>query len=362
MCVKIPAFASFVAVLFVEIAACQRAEPASTPFVAPTPTSASPRASSRVRSRVLRVGFTVSNLDRAVRALEALEFRRISDHEPPRESLSTLYGLPNTRARVAELSLGSETVELTECLTNAGRAIPTDSHSNDAWFQHLAIVVRDMDGAFARVSRHSEGPERAFGPLSSMPQTIPLSNAAAGGIRAFYFRDADAHNLELIWFPTGKGQPHWQRPGTELFLGIDHTAIAVSDGERGKLVYGALGFQVVGTSLNFGAEQQALSGVPGARVAITGLRDTSGPGVELLSYLAPTNGRRAPVDGTPCDLWHWETTIAVDSIEAALTELRPQGITASSPSITTFADDALGYRRAVLVHDPDGHALRLVQP
>ncbi|HTQ06150.1 MAG TPA: hypothetical protein VMI54_19950 [Polyangiaceae bacterium] len=309
-------------------------------------------------SRVVRVGFTVSNLDRTLAALRTLDFAVEAVGEPATDGLSALYALPGVRARVAEVALGSQRVELTECTTRRGRAIPADSRSNDAWFQHMAIVVRDMDAAYARVFADAH----SFHRLSPAPQTIPLSNPAAGGIRALYFRDADNHNLELIWFPSGKGDPVWQAPGTALFLGVDHSAIAVTDPVRSRAAYQTLGFSVAGTSFNFGAEQEALSGVSGARVAITGLRDEAGPGVEFLSYLAPAGGRRAAADSTPCDLWHWEITVAVPSLDAALSALATRGLEARSSAIATFPDASLGYRRAALVEDPDGHALRLVEP
>ena len=46
-----------------------------------------------------------------------------------------------------------------------------------------------------------------------------------------------------------------------------------------------------------------MSAVPGAHVRITTLRARSGPGVELLHYLMPTDGRPMPADTTAADLW-----------------------------------------------------------
>ena len=48
------------------------------------------------------------------------------------------------------LQLGQQRVELVE---RAGRPVPGDSRSNDLWFQHLAIVVSDIDRAYAAVMR-----------------------------------------------------------------------------------------------------------------------------------------------------------------------------------------------------------------
>jgi hypothetical protein len=47
--------------------------------------------------------------------------------------------------------------------------------------------------------------------VSTGPQTIPATNLAAAGVKAFYFHDPDGHNLELIYFPKGKGQEKWQQ-------------------------------------------------------------------------------------------------------------------------------------------------------
>ncbi len=44
--------------------------------------------------------------------------------------------------------LGDETLELTEYLNSNSRPIPVGSRSNDRWFQHIAIIVSDMDKAF----------------------------------------------------------------------------------------------------------------------------------------------------------------------------------------------------------------------
>ena len=74
----------------------------------------------------------------------------------------------------------------------------------------------------------------------------------------------------------------------KLFLGIDHTAIVISDTDASLRFYrDVLGLQVVGESENYGPEQERLNNVFGARLRITSLRAASGPGVEFLEYLAP---------------------------------------------------------------------------
>src|SRR5437762_9522131 len=148
-----------------------------------------------------------------------------------------------------------------------------------------------MDRAYQWLRRHKV--EHA----SPGPQRLPDWNKNAAGIQAFYFRDPDGHALEILAFPSDKGDAKWRRPSGKLFLGIDHTAIVISDTEAGLRFYrDVLGMEVAGESENYGPEQERLNNVFGARLHITALRAGSGPGIEFLEYLAPRDGRPYPAD------------------------------------------------------------------
>ena len=143
-----------------------------------------------------------------------------------------------------------------------------DSRSNDRWFQHIAIIVSDMDKAYAWLRQNKV--EHA----SSGPQRLPDWNKNAGGIWAFYFKDPDGHPVEVLQFPPDKGPAKWHRPTDKLFLGIDHTAIVVSDTDASLRFYrDLLGMQVAGESENYGTEQEHLNNVFGAHLRITALRE-----------------------------------------------------------------------------------------
>src|ERR1051326_274580 len=192
------------------------------------------------------IGITVSDMDRSVDFFsKVLSFEKVSDSEivgPEYEHLQGLFGM---RARVVRMKLGDESIELTEYLTPKGRPIPIDSRSNDRWFQHIAIIVSDMDKAYQWLRQNKV--EHA----STGPQTLPEWNKNAGGIKAFYFEDPDQHALEILWFPSGKGDPKWHRETQKLFLGIDHTAIVISDTEASLRFYrDTLGLKQVGESEN----------------------------------------------------------------------------------------------------------------
>jgi catechol 2,3-dioxygenase-like lactoylglutathione lyase family enzyme len=187
--------------------------------------------------------------------------------------------------------------------------------------------------------------------VSTAPQTLPAWNKNAGGIKAFYFRDPEDHVLEIIWFPPGKGDPRWQRPTTNLFLGIDHTAIVVSDTDKSLAFYrDLLGLRVAAESENYGVEQEHLNQVFGARLHITGLRAEHGPGIEFLEYITPPGGRPLPLDSKVTDLVFWETHLAVDDVSNLSAELHESGVAFVSKP---------GSVRSQIVRDPDGHALQL---
>lgn len=303
------------------------------------------------------IGLTVSDVEAATDFYtRVLEFRREVEAEVAGESWERLEGVFGMRARVVRIRLGRECLDLVEYLAPRGRPAPPDERPNDRSFQHVAIVVSDMDAAYrrlraARVEHASTGPQR-----------LPDWNPEAGGIRAFYFRDPDRHTLEIIAFPPGRGDPRWQgaRPGDPLFLGIDHTAIVVGDTEASLRFWrDALGLRVVGTSENWGTEQEHLNNVFGARLRITSLRADAGPGVEFLEYLAPRDGRPLPADQRANDLLHWQTAVQVRDLDAAAANARGAGAGWISPGPVMLREQQLGVSRALLVRDPDGHAVQL---
>ena len=304
------------------------------------------------------IGMTVSDMDRSVAFYsDVLTFKKISDVEVDGDEYDRLWGVFGLRARVVRMRLGEQKLELIQFLSPPDiRSIPVPSYSNDLWFQHFAVVVRDMDAAWAQLRKHH------VRQISPRPQTIPKSNEAAAGIRAIKFRDPDGHNLELLWFPEGKGNPVWHRPTTALFLGIDHTAMTVRRTENSiKFYRDLLGMTVAGGSLNVGTEQERLDSLSGAKVRVTGLKTVVGtPGVEFLEYELPAAGRPMPTDTRATDLWHWQVTLVVSDAEAAAGLLRSTSTLVSS-GVVAMPDGALGFKKGFLVRDPDGHVMQIVQ-
>jgi catechol 2,3-dioxygenase-like lactoylglutathione lyase family enzyme len=305
-------------------------------------------------SAVDTIGMTVSDMDRAVEFYTSvLTFQKVSDVEVAGREYELMEGVFGARMHIVRLRLGDEALELTEYLAPKGRPIPADMRANDRAFQHVAIIVSNMDQAYARLRQFR------VQQASTGPQTLPDWNKGAAGISAYYFRDPDGHFLEVLHFPAGKGLDKWHQTD-RLFLGIDHTAIVVGDTDQTlKLYRDTFGMRVVGEGQNYDIEQEHLNNVFGARLRITTLHAPEGPGIELLEYLAPRDGRPAPIDLKANDIGHWQTTLLTTAPEKLLDLLGFRLFGLVSPQAVILPARGLGLRSVLLIRDPDGHGVRL---
>ncbi len=178
------------------------------------------------------------------------------------------------------LALGNEIIELLE-FDRPGCPYPEASSSSDLIFQHLAIVVRNMDAAYAQLSRL----QRWTAISQHGPERLPESS---GGVAAFKFRDPEGHPLELLAFPDAHLPARWQRSTNEPWLGIDHSAISVADTGKSVAFYEALGLSVASRAVNRGPAQAGLDALGEPHVEVTALRPPHvSPHVELLYYRSP---------------------------------------------------------------------------
>ena len=293
-----------------------------------------------------RVTLVVSDLDRAeadyVRTFGCLVEQR-ADIDP---ALIRVLCIRQARGRRSLLRLGREPIELLEFTDSAGRPYPPGSTSTDLWFQHMAIVVNDMRHAYQRVTAN-----RRFRPISrDGPVRLPDTS---GGVTAFKFRDHDGHPLELLAFPEGHA-PGQRRAvnGTGTFLGVDHTAIAVSDPARSARFFRSVfGFSTGTRTENRGPEQADLDDVNDVHVSVTRLApELPAPRMELLHYRVGTR-RPIPHDIASNDIVATHSVVRVASLDATAAALARRG--------TPLAEDDLmilhGGIRAALVSGPDRH-------
>jgi catechol 2,3-dioxygenase-like lactoylglutathione lyase family enzyme len=293
-----------------------------------------------------RITLIVSDLDRAeddyVRTFGCSVEQR-GDIDP---ALIGVLCIRQARGRRSLLRLGRERIELLEFTDMAGRPYPPDSTSTDLWFQHVAIIVDDMKSPHQRVMAN-----RRFRPISrNGPVRLPDTS---GGVTAFKFRDHDGHPLELLAFPEGRVPGEWRNAdGTGPFLGVDHTAIAVSDSASSTRFFSSVfGFSAGPRTENRGPEQADLDDVDDVQVSVTRLApDLPAPGLELLHYHVGTR-RPIPRDTASNDIVATHSAVRVASLDVTAAALARRG--------TPLADHDLmilrGGTRAALVTGPDGH-------
>ena len=308
-------------------------------------------------SNIKYVGMTVSNLERSEKFYtEVLSFQKITDTEVWGEDWEKLQGVFGLRMRVVRMQLGDEIISLMEYLTPEGRPIPIDSRSCDRWFQHLAIVVTDMDAAYEHLRQHR------VRHTSTNPNQLPEWNKKLGGVKAFYFKDPDGHNLELIQFPPDKADDKWLQTSDKMFLGIDHSAVVVKDADASFALYrDRLNLELMLQAQNYGTEFEHITCTFGARVQVNSMKPSSGIGFELLEYISPTTGRNMPIDSQANDLWHYQTVIAVSDIETMAQQLGSAPCSFISPGVIEMSNNQLGYKKALAIRDLDGHVLHLIE-
>ena len=152
--------------------------------------------------------------------------------------------------RRQDLSIGSQTVAIDE-FEIEGHSYPVDASAASLRFQHLALVVVDIEEAHARL--------RDIAPISiAGPQQLP---ASSGGVQAFKFRDPDGHPLELLQFPQDDMPATWKNrspaPG-QIALGIDHSAISVHGADTSIAFYGDLALKQGKRTFNTGPAQERM--------------------------------------------------------------------------------------------------------
>ena len=281
---------------------------------------------------ILRFDRTVADLDRTERFYrDHLGFASEAPPEPVPLAEAEALSLSGRRLR---MRLGEQRVAFVQA-DPPGAPYPAGADATDPVFQHLAIVVRDMAAATRGLVAE---------PISQGgPQVLPPST---GGVVAYKFRDPDGHPLELIHFPGGKPAARWaDAPG--LFLGLDHSAITVTDRDAAIACLEGLGLTVSERGLNQGPEQARLDGLPDPVVDVIALTPrVPAPHVELLHYRAPARSRPAQPYG-PSDRASTRFVVSADDPAALAGSLR--GARLSSDGSACYGTG------------PDGHGLLILR-
>ena len=109
----------------------------------------------------------------------------------------------------------------------------------------------------------------------------------------------DGHPLELLRFPAEDTPPAWrgkQAAAGQIGLGIDHSAISVSDIDASTSFYAGLGLGVGKRSHNHGQEQQRLDDLRNVHVVVAPMQPAHAPPhLELLGYQVPRGEAGPPL-------------------------------------------------------------------
>jgi catechol 2,3-dioxygenase-like lactoylglutathione lyase family enzyme len=281
--------------------------------------------------------------------VRAFGFTCIEDSPKSDPGFAELIGVAKGQVRTTSLRLGNQVIALAETQP-LGRTYPDVVPGWDPLFQHFAIVVSDMAAAYANLQAlHNWTAISTDG-----PQILPPSS---GGVTAFKFRDPEGRPLELLAFAPGATPAHWAIRSSSPYLGIDHSAISVSDTDRSVALYSRLGLARTASSLNVGREQEKLDNILGAVVEVTALAlpmKSTAPHVELLCYRG--NFDRGELLTNRNDVAATQLVFEVERDPIDVIVARNPDTTVSRP----ITSESGGVR--ALLRDPDGHLLCLEAP
>lgn len=82
--------------------------------------------------------------------------------------------------------------------------------------------------------------------------------------------------------------------------------------------------------------------------------------VELLEYVTPRDGKPFPNDTKSNDLWHWQTSFEANQVNQFADILLKNKYKFISSGLVDFAKNSFGFKKALLVRDVDGHAVRII--
>ena len=293
-------------------------------------------------------------MDRAVDVLHArADFEQVSDVELAGRDVRAAAGrLRRAHAR-RPAAARRRALELTEYLRRAAGRCPPTRAATIAGSSTSRSSCRDMDRAYARLraARRRARLDRAAAAAGLEPERRRHPGVLLPRSRRPLPRDpaVSARQGRCAMAPRRRSAVPRHRPHRDRRRRHRRSAALLSRHARPA-------------RRRRERELRPRAGAPEQRVrraaAITTLRAPTGPGVELLEYLAPRDGRPAPPDLKANDIAHWHSTIVTRGAAAALAS--QFGGWLVSPVVLPI-DSRSGFARGLMMRDPDGHGVQLVE-
>ena len=68
-----------------------------------------------------------------------------------------------------------------------------------------------------------------------------------------------------------------------------------------------------------------------------------------------------PADARASDLFHWQTTLVVNTVDVFAQKLLTENFRFVSSGVVAIERIALGFSKGLLARDPDGHVMALIE-
>jgi hypothetical protein len=68
-----------------------------------------------------------------------------------------------------------------------------------------------------------------------------------------------------------------------------------------------------------------------------------------------------PADARASDLFHWQTTLIVNTADSFAKRLLAENSRFVSSGVVTLSDKNFGFSKGLLARDPDGHVMALLE-
>ncbi|MDB5703837.1 MAG: hypothetical protein JWN66_953 [Sphingomonas bacterium] len=148
---------------------------------------------------------------------------------------------------------------------------------------------------------------------------------------------------------------------SDKILATNHVGFTVTDKDRAIAMFTEVfGYTLVSHGGRDRSNIETLTGIAGADIMVAHLRRPGLVGIELISYLAPSDTGR--IDARPSATGYAHITFDVSDLDAVVAEAAAYGLMPLGGVITSTGDGPNNGALAIYLKDGDGISIELIQP